>query len=88
MTELMNYLFEYLQEEGINNYLAADLEYRRNSLRADNWSMELAEHLDEAGQELFEKYQAAEFKAHLCELQAMFQAAMDLCRELNGRLMA
>ena len=88
MTELMNYLFEYLQEEGINEYLAADLEYRRNSLRAGDWSMELSEHLDEAGQELFEQYQAAEFKAQLCELRAMFRAAMDLCRELNGKLMA
>ena len=83
MTKTMESLFEYLDEECVSDYLALDPEYRISSARTDAWAMELPKHLDEVGQKLFQDYQQAQFQEHTCTLKAMFQATVDLCRELN-----
>ena len=86
MTNTMECLFDYLNEEEVGDYLEVDGEYRVNSARTDQWSLDLRDHLDAEGKELFDRYQQAAFLEHHAALKAMFQATVKLCRELNGVL--
>ena len=85
MTDLMEALFYHLNER-LGDYLATDSDYRINSARRDAWSLELPNHLDPAGQELFHSFYIAFYNECYCERRAMFQATLDLTRELNALL--
>ena len=84
MTTTMDFLFEYLDEHCVEQYLLTDPKYRISSAQTDAWALELPKHLDDVGKQLFEDYQQAVFHEKYCLLKAMFQATVALCRELNG----
>lgn len=86
MTNLMEALFDYLNESRVGDCLAADQEYSINSARTDAWSLDPLKHLDNDGQALFHQLQQAAFQESICLQRATFQATLDLCRELNGML--
>ena len=86
MTDLMETLYDYLVETHVTDLLAVDPEYRMNNTKVDAWSMDLPDHLDEAGKTLFDQYERAWDDKSDSEKRATYQAALALCRELNDLL--
>ena len=81
MTELMQTLYNYILARRFNAYLSTE-EYRAAQVLADRLSDKLRQKLAGDTWDTLEKYQDALMEQRDMELEAMFQAAFALCREL------
>ena len=77
MTDLMQVLYEYAKEELLPSYLPSP-EYREVS----RLSLRLRDLLPDDDWNTVEKYEDAAAQLHSMELEAAFQAAFSLAREL------
>ena len=82
MSPLMQTIFDYLDEYGLERYLNG-FERDARAAECDRLYRALSAALPESCQELLEQYaETLFFKAHL-EAKAMFQAAFAAARELS-----
>ena len=81
MTDLMQVLYEYAKEELLPSYLSAP-EYREGSHLPARLSRRLRDLLSGDSWNTLEKYEDAAAQLHSLELEAAFQAAFSLAREL------
>lgn len=81
MTDLMQVLYEYAQEELLPSYLPSP-EYREVSHLTSRLSLRLRDLLADDGWDTVQKYEDAAAQLHSMELEAAFQAAFSLAREL------
>ena len=81
MTEPMQILFEYAKEERLPSYLSSP-EYREVSHLTARLSRRLRDLLSGDSWDTLEKYEDAAAELHSMELEATFQAAFSLAREL------
>lgn len=85
MTDLMQVLYEYAKEELLPSYLPSYLpspEYREVSRLTARLSLRLRDLLPDDSWNTVEKYEDAAAQLHSMELEAAFQAAFSLAREL------
>ncbi len=81
MTDLMQVLYEYTKEELLPSYLPSP-EYREVSRLTTRLSRRLRDLLADDGWDTVQKYEDAAAQLHSLELEAAFQAAFSLAREL------
>ena len=81
MTDLMQVLYEYAEAERLPAYLPPR-EYQEVSKLTDRLSQRLRELLPEDRWDTLTKYEDAAAELHDMELEAAFQAAFALAREL------
>ena len=81
MTDLMQVLYEYAQEELLPSYLPSR-EYREAARLSTRLSRRLRDLLADDGWDTVQKYEDAAAQLHSMELEAAFQAAFSLAREL------
>ena len=81
MTDLMQVLYEYAKEELLPSYLPSP-EYREVSRLTARLSLRLRDLLPDDDWNTVEKYEDAAAELHRKELEAAFQAAFSLAREL------
>ena len=81
MTDLMQVLYEYTKEELLPSYLPSP-EYREVSRLTTRLSRRLRDLLADDGWDTVQKYEDAAAQLHSMELEAAFQAAFSLAREL------
>ena len=81
MTDLMQVLYEYAKEELLPSYLSSP-EYREVSRLTARLSRRLRDLLSGDSWNTLEKYEDATAQLHSLELEAAFQAAFSLAREL------
>lgn len=81
MTDLMQVLYEYAKEELLPSYLPSP-EYREVSRLTARLSLRLRDLLPDDDWNTVEKYEDAAAQLHSMELEAAFQAAFSLAREL------
>ena len=82
MTDIMQVLYDYANEERLTAYLPA-AEYREVSQLTSRLSQRLREMLPEDNWDTLTKYQDAAAQLHSIELEAMFQAGFALAGELR-----
>ena len=82
MTDLMQVLYEYAQEELLPSYLPSP-EYREVSRLTTRLSRRLRDLLADDGWDTVQKYEDAAAELHSMELEAMFRAAFALAGELR-----
>ena len=82
MTDLMQVLYEYAQEELLPSYLPSP-EYREVSRLTSRLSLRLRDLLADDGWDTVQKYEDAAAELHSMELEAMFRAAFALAGELR-----
>ena len=81
MTDLMQVLYEYAKEELLPSYLPSR-EYREAARLSTRLSRRLRDLLADDGWDTVQKYEDAAAQLHSMELEAAFQAAFSLAREL------
>ena len=83
MTDLLNALFFYVEENQLKAYLDADPQYRRAVLQSEQWESDLSHRLDGEGQDLFDRYQRSCADEQDCLQRALFRAVLALRRDLD-----
>ncbi len=86
MTDLMTTLYQFVQEHRIQ-WVCRDPEYRSFAERANRKEQALRDRLDEEENKLLDAMLDEQLNQNAVELEAVFQAAVALCRELNGMLL-
>ena len=81
MTDIMQVLYAYVESERIPGYLPPR-EYQEVSQLTDRLSRRLRDLLPDDDWNTVEKYEDAAAQLHSMELEAAFQAAFSLAREL------
>ena len=81
MTDLMQVLYEYAKEELLPSYLPSP-EYREVSRLTARLSRRLRDRLADDGWDTVQTDEDAAAELHSMELEAAFQAAFSLAREL------
>ena len=84
MTEVMNTLYQFIQEYRIGPLIQGSRDYREYCRCSRIQEDRLRAMLDEKGAETLESMLQELSNQHCEELIAMFRATMALCRELNG----
>ena len=82
MKEPMRLLYNHVLDNTFNAYLCTQ-EYRSADVLADRLTDKLRQALPGENRALFEKYQDAVTEQQRLELEAMFQAAFSLAKELG-----
>ncbi len=86
MTDLMTTLYQFVQERRIR-WVCQDPEYQSFAERVDRKEQALRDKLDEEETKLLDAMLDEQLNQNAIELEAVFQAAVALCRELNGMLL-
>ncbi len=86
MTDLMTTLYQFVQEHRIQ-WVCRDPEYRSFAERVERKEQALRDRLDEEENKLLDAMLDEQLNQTAVELEAVFQAAVALCRELNGMLL-
>lgn len=86
MSNLMQVLFQYLEQHRIQKYLASDPEYQEYADRSEKCLDELSALLDNAGGKLLNQYCDAACIEREAIDKAIFLATLELCRELHRTL--
>ena len=86
MKDIMDSLFQYLDDTLVPYYLESDPYYRTLSVQAEQRSTELETNLPPEKQTLLYQLRQVLFDEQLCLQRATFQAAMALCAQLNRTL--
>lgn len=82
MTELMELLYDYARDHYFSGYIDQQAYRQLQDLESQNLSS-LRRSLSAAQSEALEHYQHARYSQQQLELEAMFQAACKLARELS-----
>ena len=83
MTNLMEVLFQFLQEKRIPEYLAQNPDYQNSAHQTELYLEKFSKSLDYSTGLLLDQYREAAYKENRHIEQALFQAALDLGRELR-----
>ena len=83
MSDLMENLFQFLQEERISKYLAQDPNYQKSARLTECCLNRFSESLDYPTGQLLDQYLEAVCTLNRCTEQAVFLASLELCRELH-----
>jgi len=86
MTDLMTTLYHFVQEHRIQ-WVCQDPEYQSFAERANRKEQALRDKLDEEETKLLDAMLDEQLNQNAVEQEAVFHAAVALCRELNGMLL-